>query len=273
MTPRNAVELPLHLESVLCFGPAIGRCVASGARTRCEQTCARIVRGRGRLPQPCLTLSDAADYDVRLFAAVNPFPPHSSVKIHEYQAKSVLARFGVPVPRGEVAFVGRRSRRHRPPPRRRHRRRQGADSRRRPRQGRRRQARQVRRGGRADRQADARHDARHAPDRARRPKVGRVLIEEGLQIDRELYVSIVIDRAAACPVIIASAAGGMDIEEVAATQPEKILREVHRPRHRHHSVPGAQAGLRHGAAGRAGRTSWSRCSTRSTRRSSRPTPR
>src|SRR5688572_18516942 len=57
-------------------------------------------------------------------------------------------------------------------------------------------------------------------------KVGRVLIEEGLQIERELYLSIVIDRASASPVVIASAAGGMDIEEVAASHPEKILREV-----------------------------------------------
>jgi succinyl-CoA synthetase beta subunit len=57
-------------------------------------------------------------------------------------------------------------------------------------------------------------------------KVGRVLVEEGLQIDRELYLSIVIDRAQARPVIIASAAGGMDIEEVAASHPEKILRET-----------------------------------------------
>src|SRR4051812_9609498 len=57
-------------------------------------------------------------------------------------------------------------------------------------------------------------------------KVGRVLIEEGVQIDRELYLSIVIDRATACPVIIASAAGGMDIEEVAASHPEQILRET-----------------------------------------------
>jgi succinyl-CoA synthetase beta subunit len=56
-------------------------------------------------------------------------------------------------------------------------------------------------------------------------KVGRVLVEEGLQIERELYLSIVIDRAAACPVVIASAAGGVDIEEVAASEPEKILRE------------------------------------------------
>ena len=52
-----------------------------------------------------------------------------------------------------------------------------------------------------------------------------MLIEEGLQIERELYLSMLIDRAAGRPVIIASAAGGMDIEEVAATQPEKILRE------------------------------------------------
>ena len=56
-------------------------------------------------------------------------------------------------------------------------------------------------------------------------KVGRVLIEEGLQIERELYLSVLVDRGAACPVIIASAAGGMDIEEVAAKEPEKILRE------------------------------------------------
>src|SRR5467141_1464432 len=45
--------------------------------------------------------------------------------------------------------------------------------------------------------------------------VGRVLIEEGLQMQRELYLSIVLDRAAGKPVIMASAAGGMDIEEVA----------------------------------------------------------
>ena len=56
-------------------------------------------------------------------------------------------------------------------------------------------------------------------------KVGRVLVEEGLEIERELYLSILIDRASASPVIIGSAAGGMDIEEVAAREPEKILRE------------------------------------------------
>jgi succinyl-CoA synthetase beta subunit len=54
--------------------------------------------------------------------------------------------------------------------------------------------------------------------------VRRVLIEEGLQMQRELYVSIVLDRAAGRPVIMASAAGGMDIEEVAEKTPEKIVR-------------------------------------------------
>jgi succinyl-CoA synthetase beta subunit len=148
------------------------------------------------------------------------------VKIHEYQAKSVLARFGVPVPRGEVAFsaaeaadIARRL---------------GGDivvvkS-------------QIHAGGRgkgggvkiARSVAEAEELARQmigmtlvthqtGPEGK---KVGRVLIEEGLQIDRELYLSIVIDRASASPVVIASAAGGMDIEEVAASEPDKILKET-----------------------------------------------
>jgi succinyl-CoA synthetase beta subunit len=47
---------------------------------------------------------------------------------------------------------------------------------------------------------------------------------ETADIAQELYVSITLDRAQGKPVIMASAAGGMDIEEVAATQPEKIFR-------------------------------------------------
>ena len=147
------------------------------------------------------------------------------MKIHEYQAKTVLARFGVPVPRGEVAFsstdVGDIARRL------------GGDI-----------AvvkAQIHAGGRGK---GGGVKLAKSPDEAEQiakqilgmtlvthqtgpegRKVGRVLIEEGLQIERELYLSIVIDRAAACPVVIASAAGGMDIEEVAASEPEKILRE------------------------------------------------
>jgi succinyl-CoA synthetase beta subunit len=54
--------------------------------------------------------------------------------------------------------------------------------------------------------------------------VSRVLVEEGLQMSRELYLSLLLDRAAGKPVMMASAAGGMDIEEVAATTPEKIAK-------------------------------------------------
>jgi succinyl-CoA synthetase beta subunit len=147
------------------------------------------------------------------------------VKIHEYQAKSVLARFGVTVPRGEVAFTSQEAGEIT--------RRLGGNI-----------AvvkAQIHAGGRgkgggvkiAKSADEAEQLARqmlgmtlvtHQTGPEGR-KVGRVLIEEGLQIDRELYLSIVIDRASASPVIIASASGGMDIEEVAAKEPEKILRE------------------------------------------------
>jgi len=147
------------------------------------------------------------------------------LKIHEYQAKSVLARFGVPVPRGEVIFNAAEA-----------------------------AAVAERLGGsvvvvKAQIHAGGRGKGggvklAKSPDEAERlakqmigmtlvthqtgsegRKVGRVLIEEGVQIERELYLSMLIDRAAGQPVVIASAAGGMDIEEVAATHPEKILRE------------------------------------------------
>src|SRR5256884_6862385 len=53
-----------------------------------------------------------------------------------------------------------------------------------------------------------------------------LLIEEGLPIDKEFYLGIVLDRASGRPVFMASEAGGMDIEEVAAKTPEKILKET-----------------------------------------------
>jgi len=56
-------------------------------------------------------------------------------------------------------------------------------------------------------------------------KVHQVLVEEGLDIERELYLAMVIDRAKARPVMIFSQAGGMEIEEVAAKTPELVLEE------------------------------------------------
>jgi succinyl-CoA synthetase beta subunit len=147
------------------------------------------------------------------------------LKIHEYQAKAVLARFGVPVPRGEVAFsaaeAGEIARRLGGP----------ASV----------VKAQIHAGGRGKgggvKLAKSAEEAErlaaqmigmtlvtHQTGPEGR-KVGRVLIEEGLQIDRELYLSLLIDRGSQSPVVIASAAGGMDIEEVAASTPEKIVKE------------------------------------------------
>jgi succinyl-CoA synthetase beta subunit len=147
------------------------------------------------------------------------------VKIHEYQAKAVLARFGVPVPRGEVAFTAA----------------EAAEAARRLGSGVVVIKAQIHAGGRgkgggvklAKSADEAQRIAQQmigmtlvthqtGPDGR---KVSRVLVEEGLQIERELYLSVLVDRATACPVVIASAAGGMDIEDVAAKEPHKILRE------------------------------------------------
>jgi succinyl-CoA synthetase beta subunit len=59
--------------------------------------------------------------------------------------------------------------------------------------------------------------------------VRKVLVEEGLAVEHEYYVAITIDREKSMPVVIASASGGMDIEDVARTSPEKIIKEYIEP--------------------------------------------
>jgi succinyl-CoA synthetase beta subunit len=59
--------------------------------------------------------------------------------------------------------------------------------------------------------------------------VGKVLVEEGLDIDKELYLGVVPERATASLVFMASEAGGMEIEEVAASTPEKIIKQQVKP--------------------------------------------
>ena len=59
--------------------------------------------------------------------------------------------------------------------------------------------------------------------------VRQVLVEEGCEIARELYLGILVDRAGAGPVVIASSAGGMNIEDVAAKTPELIFKEAFQP--------------------------------------------
>jgi len=145
------------------------------------------------------------------------------MKIHEYQAKAILARYGVPVPRGEVAFNPE----------------EAHDIARRLGGGLVVVKAQIHAGGRgkgggvriARSPEEAEQIARAmlgmtlvTPQTGPAGRVvGRVLVEEGLQMARELYVSLVLDRAAGRPVMMASAAGGMDIEEVAARTPEQIV--------------------------------------------------
>ena len=146
------------------------------------------------------------------------------MKIHEYQAKQTLAKFGVATPRGEVAFSPEEAR-----------------------------AVAERLGGtvvvKAQIHAGGRGKAggvklAHNPDEAQRiagellgkklvtiqtgPEgrvVKRLLVEEGLQVARELYLGLVIDRTTARPVFMASIEGGVEIEVVATEHPERILKE------------------------------------------------
>jgi len=150
------------------------------------------------------------------------------MKIHEYQAKQLLRDFGVPVPNGDVADTPAAAR---------------AIAERL--QGRVVVKAQVHAGGRgkaggiklADDAGGAEAAARQIIGmRLKTPQtppegieVRKVLVEEASAVDRELYLSATLDRGRSTHVVMASEAGGMDIEEVAAKTPEKIVREWAHP--------------------------------------------
>ncbi len=150
------------------------------------------------------------------------------MKIHEYQAKALLARHGVPVPRGEVASTP-----------------EEAEAAAKKLGGSVVVKAQIHAGGRgkgggvkvAKDAAEARVIAgkilgmtliTHQTGPEGRV-VKKVLIEETLPIDRELYLGIVLDRAIGKNVFMASSEGGMDIEEVAHKTPERIIKEALEP--------------------------------------------
>src|ERR1700723_2366672 len=150
------------------------------------------------------------------------------MKIHEYQAKAILAKYGVPVPRGEVAFTV-----------------EEAEAAAKKIGGSVVVKAQIHAGGRGKGGGvKVAKDTAAAVELARQilgmklithqtgPEgkiVQRLLIEETLPIDRELYLGIVLDRVQGKPVFMASAAGGMEIEVVAAKTPELILKEAFDP--------------------------------------------
>ena len=150
------------------------------------------------------------------------------MKIHEYQAKALLAKFAVPVPRGEVAYTV-----------------DEAEAAAKKIGGSVVVKAQIHAGGRgkgggvkvAKDAVEARAIAEkilgmtlitHQTGPEGRV-VKRLLIEETLPIERELYLGIVLDRATGKNTFMASADGGMEIEEVAEKTPERILKEAIEP--------------------------------------------
>jgi succinyl-CoA synthetase beta subunit len=148
------------------------------------------------------------------------------MKIHEFQAKDLFRDFGIPVPSGKLATTPS----------------QAVDS-----------AKslpgppwvvkaQIHAGGRGKgggvRLANSFEEVERTADEILSnplitpqtgpsgQKVRQLLIEEGLDIDREFYLGIVIDRKLECPAMIFSQAGGMEIEEVSAKHPELVLIEA-----------------------------------------------
>src|SRR5438128_8975854 len=145
------------------------------------------------------------------------------MKIHEHQAKALLREFAVPVPRGDVATTPAEA-----------------------------EAVATRLGGRVVVKAQVHAGGRgkaggiklaadpEAAERAARQILGMrlktpqtppegiqvrsVLVEEASAVERELYLSITLDRARSTHVVMASQAGGMEIEEVASQAPEKLVR-------------------------------------------------
>ena len=138
------------------------------------------------------------------------------MKIHEYQAKEIFARYGVPIPAGEVAETPAQARAI-------------AQE-----LGKRVVVKsQVLVGGRGKaggiKLAATPEEAEQAASQIlgmdiKGLTVEKVLVEEACQIAQEYYLGITLDRAAQKNVLMVSAAGGIDIEEVAASTPEKIAR-------------------------------------------------
>lgn len=171
------------------------------------------------------------------------------MNLHEYQAKQLFADYGIPVPAGRAAHTPEDAARI---------------------------AReiggnfwvvkaQVHAGGRGKaggvklvksvgevRQAAEALLGTHLTTHQTGPEglpINTVMIEAGLDIDRELYLSVLVDRARESVVFMASAAGGMDIEEVAASEPEKIFSAAVSPAAGLQAYQGRHLGFRLGLTG------------------------
>jgi succinyl-CoA synthetase beta subunit len=150
------------------------------------------------------------------------------MNLHEYQSKQLFARYGIPVPSGHVAATPN----------------EAADAARKLGGSKWVVKAQVHAGGRGKAGGVKLVDSPEAAAEAAKKMLGQrlhthqtgpeglpikqVFVEQGSKIERELYLSLVLNREKGHIAFIASAAGGMDIEEVAAHTPEKIIRvDIH----------------------------------------------
>jgi len=139
------------------------------------------------------------------------------MKLHEYQSKQIFSRYGIPIPKGRVATTAEEARNI------------ATEL-----GGRVVIKSQVLVGGRgkaggirvAKDPRDAEEIATHILSmEIKGLPVRKVLVDEAANISKEIYLGITNDRAARKPVMMASSAGGVEIEEVAKTTPEKIIKE------------------------------------------------
>ena len=150
------------------------------------------------------------------------------MKIHEYQAKQILSKYGVQIPKGEVTDEPSKAR-------------EIADK-----VGPKVVLKaQVHAGGRGKGGGIKLAGSSGEAEKVAKEMIGmtlvthqtgpegklvkRILVEEALEIDKELYIGIVIDRAKEAPVVMASSEGGVEIEKVAAETPELIFKEYINP--------------------------------------------
>lgn len=147
------------------------------------------------------------------------------MKIHEYQAKEILKRYGIPVPKGGVASTPEEAKEVAQ--------KLGADlfvvkA-------------QIHAGGRGKGGGIKRAGSASEVKRVAQAMLGstlvtpqtgatgkivhRVLVEQAVEISQEIYLGVTVDRGRECPVVIASKEGGMEIEELAKRSPEKIVKE------------------------------------------------
>ena len=138
------------------------------------------------------------------------------MKLHEYQSKAIFSKYGVPIPKGFVAETAEQVRQI---------------------------AAQIGKkvvvksqvlvGGRGKaggiKVAETADEAEQIAEKIlvmtiKGLPVRKVLVDEAINISKEIYLGVVVDRAAKCATMMASAAGGVEIEEVARTTPEKIIR-------------------------------------------------